>query len=179
MGVPRNHPDYYPIQVANTILGSRLVAEVRLHPELTSGISTNFTMWRNAGAFEISTSTGSQSIRTLVDTVLAEVAKLRNQGPGEEELAGAKRSLAGQSPLALVAPGELAAQVLAVEFYGLEPDYLQGFSNRIDAVGMVDVRRALKSYFCVDDLRILVVANKEEALPQLEGLGTVEVEDPE
>jgi hypothetical protein len=44
---------------------------------------------------------------------------------------------------------------------------------------MTDVRRALKSYFCVDDLRILVVSNPEIAKKQLEGLGTIEVRDPE
>jgi len=114
-----------------------------------------------------------------VDAVLAEIARLRDQGPGDEELAGAKRALTGQFTLGLQAPDELAAQILAVEFYGLEPDYVQGFSTRIDAVTLADVRRALKSYFCVDDLRILLVANPQTALPQLEGLGTVEVEDPE
>jgi hypothetical protein len=39
-------------------------------------------------------------------------------------------------------------------------------------------RRALKSYFCVDDVRILVVSNPEQAKKQLAGLGPVEVEDP-
>ena len=183
MGVPRNHPDYYPIQVANTILGggftSRLVDEVRVHQGLTYGISSDFTMWRNAGTFGISTFTRNESIRQLVDAVLAEVARLRDQGPREEELASAKRYLTGQFPLGLQSPDDLAEQILAVEFYGLEPDHLQGFSARIDAVTMEDVRRALKSYFCVEDLRILLVSNPEAALPLLQGLGTVEVEDPE
>ena len=183
MGVPRNHPDYYPIQVANVILGggfsSRLVDEIRVNQGLTYGISSGFTMWRNTGRFGIETFTRNESIRKTVDAVLAEVGKLRDQGPSEEEVARAKRLLTGQFPLGLQAPDDLAAQLLAVEFYGLEPDYLQGFSARIDAVTMEDVRRALKSYFCVGDLRILVVSNPAVARPQLEGLGPLEVGPPQ
>jgi hypothetical protein len=44
---------------------------------------------------------------------------------------------------------------------------------------MVDCRRALKSYFCVDDLRILVVSNPEVAKKALEGLGPIDVRDPQ
>jgi hypothetical protein len=44
---------------------------------------------------------------------------------------------------------------------------------------MVDCRRALKSYFCTDDLRILVVSNPGVAKKALEGLGTIDVRDPQ
>jgi zinc protease len=54
-GVARNHPDYFPIRVANTILGggftSRLVNEIRVVRGLTYGIGSSFPMYRNAGAF--------------------------------------------------------------------------------------------------------------------------------
>jgi len=181
--VPRNHPDAYAIRVANVILGggftSRLVDQIRVNQGLTYGISSGFTMWRNAGTFGIETFTRNETLRKTLDAVLAEVGKLRDQGPTEEEVAKAKRYITGQFPLGLQAPDELAARILDVEFYGLEPDHLQGFAARIDAVTPVDVRRALKSYFCVEDLRILVVSNPEVARPQLEGLGPIEVKDPE
>ena len=44
---------------------------------------------------------------------------------------------------------------------------------------MDDCRRALKSYFCVDDLRILVVSNPQTSRLALEGLGPIEVRDPQ
>ena len=183
VGVPRNHPDFYPIVVANAILGSgftsRLVNEVRVNQGLTYSIGSRFGMYRNAGTFSINTFTRNETIRKTVDAVLATEKKLFDEGPSEEELTKARTYLTGQYPLGLQAPDALAAQVLNVEFFGLDPMYLQTYQDKISAVTMTDVRRALKSYFCVDDLRILVVSNPEIAKKQLEGIGTIEVRNPE
>jgi len=183
MGVPRNHPDYFPITVANTILGagftSRLVNEIRVVQGLTYSISSRFGMFRNAGTFRIGTFTKNETLRKTIDETLKVVRSLLDAGPSEEELAKAKRYLTGQFPLGLQAPDALATQLLDVEFYGLDPNYVETFSDRINAVTMADCRRALKSYFCVDDLRILVVSNPEVAKKALEGLGPIEVKEPQ
>src|SRR5262245_47088617 len=183
MGVPRNHPDYYPITVANTILGagftSRLVNEIRVVQGLTYSISSRFAMFRNAGTFRIGTFTRNETIRKTIDETLKVVKTLQEAGPSEEELAKAKRYLTGQFPLGLQAPDALATQLLDVEFYGLDPRFVETFSDRINAVTMADCRRALKSYFCVEDLRILVVSNPEVAKKALEGLGPIDVRDPQ
>jgi len=183
MGVPRNHPDYFPITVANTILGSgftsRLVNEIRVVQGLTYSISSRFGMFRDAGTFRIGTFTKNETIRKTIDETIKVVRDLLAAGPGEDELAKAKRYLTGQFPLGLQAPDALATQLLDVEFYGLDPRYVETFSDRINAVTMADCRRALKSYFCVDDLRILVVSNPDSARKSLEGLGPIEVKDPQ
>jgi zinc protease len=183
MGVPRNHPDYYPITVANTILGSgftsRLVNEIRVVQGLTYSISSRFGMFRNAGTFRVSTFTKNETLRKTIDETIKVVKGLLDAGPSEEELAKAKRFLTGQFPLGLQAPDALATQLLDVEFYGLDPRYVETFSDRVNAVTMTDCRRALKSYFCVDDLRILVVSNPDTAKRALEGLGPIEVKDPQ
>jgi len=182
IGVPRNHPDYYPIRVANTILGSgftsRLVNEVRVNQGLTYSIGSGWAMYRNAGIYRIDTFTRNEAIRKTIDASLAVEKKLLDEGPSEEELAKAKSYITGQFPLGLQAPDALAAQVLDADFYGLEPSYLQNFPDRISAVSMTDARRALKSYFCVDDVRILVVSKPDIARKQLEGLGPIEVREP-
>ena len=182
MGVPRNHPDYYPITVANTILGagftSRLVNEIRVVQGLTYSISSRFGMFRNAGTFRISTFTKNETLRKTIDETLKVVKSLLETGPSEEELAKAKRYLTGQFPLGLQAPDALAEQLIDIEFYGLDPKYVETFNDRVNAVTMTDCRRALKSYFCVDDLRILVVSNPEVAKKALDGLGPIEVQDP-
>jgi zinc protease len=182
-GVARNHPDFFPITVANTILGggftSRLVNEVRVVQGLTYGIGSGFRMYRNAGTFGISTFTRNATLRKCIDATLAVVKQLLDQGPSEEELAKAKRYLTGQFPLELQAPDALAAQLLDVEFYGLDPRFVEKFDENVNAVTMTDCRRALKSYFCTDELRILVVSNPDTAKKALEGLGPIEVKQIE
>src|SRR4030095_11132885 len=101
--------------------------------------------------------------------------KLVNQGPPEEVRDKARKYVTGQYPLGLQAPDDLAAQLASVEFYGLPRDYLETFTDKINAVTMADVRRVLKSRVCIDDLRILVVSNPDVAKKALTGLAPAEV----
>ncbi len=182
-GVARNHPDYFPITVANTILGggftSRLVNEIRVVQGLTYGIGSGFHMYRNTGTFGITTFTRNETLRRCIDESIRVVKQLLEQGPTEEELAKAKRYLTGQFPLGLQASDQLADQLVEIEFFGLDPKFVENYDASVNAVAMTDCRRALKSYFCTDDLRILVVSNPDSAKKALEGLGPVEVKEIE
>jgi len=182
-GVARNHPDYFPITVANTILGggftSRLVNEIRVVQGLTYGIGSGFRMYRNAGTFGITTFTRNETLRRCIDESIRVLKQLLEQGPSEEELAKAKRYLTGQFPLGLQAPDQLAAQLIEIEFYGLDPQFVEKYDASVNNVAMTDCRRALKSYFCTDDLKILVVSNPDSARKALEGLGPIEVKEIE
>jgi len=179
--VPRNHPDFYAITVANTILGSgftsRLVNEIRVAQGLTYSIGSSFDMYRLTGTFDVSTFTKNETIRKCIDETIKVMRNLKTTGPTDDELAKAKRYLTGQFPLSLQAPDALAARLLNIEFYGLDPKYVETFSSRINAVTMADVRRVLDQHFCVDDLRILVVSNPPVATKALKGLGPVGVQD--
>jgi len=182
-GVPRNHPDFFPITVANSILGggftARLMNEIRVVQGLTYSISSRFRMYRNAGTFGISTFIRNETLRKCIDETLKVVKALLEQGPSDEELAKAQRYLTGQFPLRLQAPDALASQLLDIDFYGLDPQFVENYTDRINAVTMADCRRALKSYFCTDDLKILVVSNPDSAKAALAGLGPIEVREIE
>ena len=179
--VPRNHPDWYAIQVANTICGagftSRLVNSIRVEQGLTYSISSRFQQNRNAGAFRISTFTRNDQLRKCVDAVLAEVKKLVDEGPTQAELDKARNYLKGQFPLGLQSPDELAGEIANVEFFGLPLDFIATYPERIGAVTMADTKRVLKEYFCTDDLKVLVVTNGELAQKALAGLGTLETKE--
>ena len=181
LGVARNHPDFFPITVANLILGggftSRLVNAIRVEQGLTYSISSGFRMRRDVGTFHISTFTRNETLRRTIDETLKVIRALVDQGPSEDELAKAKRYLTGQFPLGLQAPDALAQQILDVEFFGLDPQFIQTFDGKVNAVEMSDVKRALKSYFNIDDLKILVVSNPDSARKALAGLGPIEVKE--
>ncbi len=96
LGVPRNHPAYFPLLVGNTVLGggftSRLVNEVRVNRGLTYSISSSFVSFRTTGMAQISTFTKNESVRQTIDVVLEEARKVREQGITAAELAAAKSS---------------------------------------------------------------------------------------
>ncbi|MGH7741058.1 MAG: M16 family metallopeptidase [Candidatus Eiseniibacteriota bacterium] len=181
MGVARNHPDYYPITIANTILGagftSRLVNAIRVEQGLTYSIDSEFHMYRDAGTFGVSTFTRNATLRRTIDETLRVIHSLIEDGPTADELEKAKRYLTGQFPLQLQAPGSLARALLDIEFYGLDPATLQVHDDRVNAVTLDDTRRVLRSYFDIDHLKILVVSNPDSARAALGGLGTLEVQE--
>ena len=151
---------------------------MRVRQGLTYEIASDFDMERDAGTHEISSSTRVAATRKLIDAALAQVRKLAEEGPTEQELASAIQYLTGQYPMDLQAPADLAERILDVEFYGLGEGDLETFPDRVRAVTMTDVRRALKSYFCTSDVRIVVVADPAAVRAQLEGLGPIEVKEP-
>lgn len=176
---PRNHPDWFPVQLANTILGdgftSRLVNSVRVEKGLTYSIGSSFRTYRAAGAFRVSTFTRNEKLRPCMDAVLAEVGKLASEGPTQAEFDKARNYLMGQYPLGLQAPDDLAGEIATNEFYGLDPEFIENYDANVKAVTMDDCRRVLKQYFCVNDLRIVVVTQGAIAKQALDDLGTVEV----
>jgi zinc protease len=176
--VPRGHPDYFAIQVANTILGdgftSRLVNSIRVDQGLTYSIGSRFLQHRMAGAFRIGTFTRNDQLRRCVDAVLAEVQKLVDEGPTPAELDKSRNYLVGQYPIGLQAPDDLAAELVNVEFYRLDPGFIETYGERVRAVTMDDVKRVLKQHFCTKDLRLLVVSNPDVARKALDGLGTID-----
>jgi len=181
--VPRNHPDWFAMEVANTICGagftSRLVNSIRVEQGLTYSIGSAFQQRRAAGAFRISTFTRNDQLRKCVDATLAEVKKLVDEGPTDAELDKAKNYLKGQYPLGLQAPDDLAGEIANVEFFNLPQDFIATYPAKIDQVTMVDVKRVLKTYFCTEDLKILVVTNGEMAKKALDGLGALEMKEIE
>jgi len=72
-----------------------------------------------------------------------------------------------------------SASVANVEFFSLPQDFIASYPDKIGAVTMADVKRVLKTYFCTDDLKILVVSNGELAKQALDGLGAMEMKEIE
>ena len=180
--VSRSHPDYFALQVTNTILGgmftSRLVDSIRVSQGLTYGISSRFGQGRQTGHFLIRTFTRNETLRRTLDETLRILGELVAEGPTEEELAKAKRYLTGQFPLELQAPADLAGQLLQIHRYRLPDDFLSSWDAKVRAVSMKDCRRVLQERYCGEEAGILIVADPEVAVPALEGLGEFEVAPP-
>ena len=132
-------------------------------------------MQKDAGEYVITTFTKNETLRKAIDETIRVVQRLKTDGPTQEELDKAHQYLTGQYPLGLQSPDDLAARLLDVEFYGLPAGDLNTFADRVDAVTLADCRRAAKSYFCTDDLKILVVTNPDVGRKALAGLGPLTV----
>lgn len=182
IGVARDNPDIFAINVTNIILGggfaSRLVDEIRVNRGLTYGVSSRFVPFKDSGIYLISTFTKNKTTRETIDVALAEVKKFREKGVSAEELKGAQNYIKGLFPLRLETPEAIATQITDIEFYGLDPNYVENYYKKIDAVTLDEVKKTAQKYFEYDNLAFLVVTNPKEVKSQLAGMGKLEVTKP-
>ena len=179
LALKRGDPDYFPLTVGNTILGSGftswLVDEVRVKRGLTYSIRSSVEAHRGAGVLSVSTFSRNASVAETIQVALEQVAKLRAGTVSAEDLDKARNFLAGLYPLRLETPGDQAEAFLDVDLYGLDAEYVNLYQRRVRAVGIDAVKRAAARFVSPDDLAIVVVGPAAELKARLAPLGPVTV----
>jgi zinc protease len=168
IGVRRDNPDYYALSIMNFILGgggfsSRLMDSIRDRMGLAYSVYSSFSPRLEQGHFMVSVQTKNASANTVVDEVLGEMKRIREEGVTEEELDDAKAYLTGSFPRRLDTMGKLVGFLSSVEFYGLGPDYVEKYPGYINAVSREDVMRVAQKYLDTEDFILAVVAKQSEA----------------
>lgn len=163
-GIMRDDPDWYAALILNHILGgsgqqSRLFHEVREKRGLAYGVSSSLRVYKKAALLVISTASANERVAEAIRVVRAELARLRNEGPTERELADAKTYLTGSLALALDSSGAIAGLLHSMQVDGLSRDHLQKRAGLIAAVKLDDVRRMARRLLR-EDAAITVVVGK-------------------
>ncbi|WP_421996945.1 M16 family metallopeptidase [Reyranella sp.] len=161
-GVARDDPDWYAALAMNHILGgggqqSRLFHEVRERRGLAYGVSSSLRTYRRASLLVISTASANERIAESIRVVRAELARLRAEGPTEQELADAKTYLTGALALALDSSGAIAGLLHSMQVDKLQPDHLTRRAALIAAVKIEDVRRLARRLLADDSITTVVV----------------------
>ncbi len=179
IGTGRNTPDFFPLEVANNILGggftSRLMDEIRVNRGLSYGARSRMLKYMHGGYFLVSTFTKNETLRETVDVALAELGKMRDISVDDEELEGSKRYISGLFPFRIETNSDLARWMLSIEFFGLGKDFVERYRSEIDKVTSEDVQRVAREYFQAEDNLIVILTDYEETARQFEGLGEIEV----
>jgi zinc protease len=169
-GVSRTAPDYDAAMMMNYVLGgaslsSRLMENLRDAQGLVYGVYSMLTPGLGAGPLQIRAGTNPANVERCVGSVLAELCRLRDEGPSPEEIDAAKGYLTGVFPVRLEANSGVAAQILAVELYELGVDYIERYDSIIEGVAREAVADAARRYLS-DERYVLVVAGDlpEEAV---------------
>jgi zinc protease len=178
-GIDIKSPDYFAVQVANTIFGagftSRLVDELRVKRSLTYGARSSFSASLYGGTYSISTFTKNGTIDETMGVVLDEIKKYRAKGATTEELKKGQNYTAGSFARSLQSPEALAARLTDIELYGFAKDHLEKYIQKLRAVTLDDVQRVAQKYFLLDDLLIVLVSPAQETAPKVQKYGSVSV----
>jgi len=182
LGLPRSHPDYFPLNLVNYILGeggfsSRLMTRIRSELGATYGIRSHFNFRRAPGPFIISTFTPAANTALVVREIRAVLEEVREQGVTAQELAEAQSYYVGHFPLGLETPRGLSRQVISLNLYDLGADYLKRYCERIRGVSLQDAARAAREHLHPEALVTLVLGPASQCAADLEKEGPLKMVD--
>lgn len=175
-GPPRNTPDYYALQVMNTILGgmfqSRLNANIREEKGYSYGVNSGFAYGKGPGAFRA----GGDIVTAKSDAALVEFMKelrgiLGARPITDDELTTAKDALIQRLPGTFASVSSINTAITTLWTQNLPDDYYQQYANRVAAITKDDVMRVAKQYVTVDHLAIVIVGDRSVIEAPLKATG--------
>jgi zinc protease len=175
-GPPRNTPDYFALQVLNTILGgqfqSRLNANIREQKGYSYGVSSGFGYGKGPGAFRA----GGAIFSAKTDAALIEFMKELKGIVGEkpitdEEIKTAKESLIQGLPQRFASVSAISGAITSLVVQGLPDDYYQTYAKNVSVVTKEDLLRVAKRYIDINRLAIVIVGDRASVEAPLKATG--------
>ncbi len=179
IGVARDNPDFFAIQVMNTILGGGFTSRVNMNLREDKGYSygarTGFSFRRGAGPFSASAGVQTAVTKESVIEFLKEIRGIRGEIPvTQAELEYNKQSIIRRFPAGFETVDGIGGQLANSVIYNLPASYFADYISRINAVTLDDVNRVANKYLTPDKLAIVVVGDRktiEPGLKEIDGLG--------
>ena len=175
-GPPRNTPDYFALQVLNTILGgqfqSRLNANIREQKGYSYGVNSNFSYGKGPGAFRAGGSIFSGKTDAALVEFMKELKGIVGEKPiTDEEIKTAKESLIQGLPQRFSSVSAISNAITSLVVQGLPDDYYQTYAKNVSAVTKEDLLRVAKRYIDLEHLAIVIVGDRASVEGPLKALG--------
>ncbi|HEX5885786.1 MAG TPA: pitrilysin family protein [Pyrinomonadaceae bacterium] len=164
-GPPRNTPDYFALQVLNTILGgqfqSRLNANIREQKGYSYGVNSGFSYGKGPGAFRAGGSIFSAKTDAALIEFMKELKGIVGEKPiTDEEITTAKESLIQGLPQRFASVSAISNAITSLVVQGLPDDYYQTYAKNVSAVTKEDLLRVAKRYIDLNHLAIVIVGDR-------------------
>ncbi len=161
-GIARDDPKFFDAYLMNHILGggtfsSRLYTEVREKRGLAYGVGSYLVDYDHASFLAASTATRADRAGESIDIIRQEMARLADEGPGDEELAKAKAYVKGAYAVQNLSSSlSIASTLVGIQLDGLGVDYIDKREGLIDAVDAEGVKAMAKELLTPDPTIITV-----------------------
>jgi predicted Zn-dependent peptidase len=166
-GPPRSTPDYFALQVLNTILGgqfqSRLNANIREQKGYSYGVNSGFGFGKGPGAFRAGGAIFSDKTDAALIEFMKELKGVEGDRPiTDEELKTAKDNLIQGLPARFASVTAISASITLLLVQGLPEDYYQNYAKNVSAVTKEDLLRVAKQYIDLSHLAIVIVGDRSK-----------------
>lgn len=176
----RDHPDYFPVLVLNTILGgsftSRLNTNLRETHGYSYGAGSSFAMRLGQGPFLASSAVFTAKTDSAVVEFFHELRRIREEPVTSAEVERAKQYVALGLPRRFETVGGVAGQLAELELHGLSMDFYNGYVDAVMAVTAEEVQRVAREHLRPDQAVVVVVGDRSEVEAGLRALPLGEVE---
>jgi predicted Zn-dependent peptidase len=163
VGVPRSTPDYYAIEVLNTILGgsftSRLNQNLREQHGYAYGAASAFDMRRVAGSFLAAAGVQTDKTGESVGEFFKELTGMLKPIPADE-VSRARNYLALSYPRDFETTRDIAGELADMVVYDLPADYFNTYVQKIQAVTPEQVQAAARKYIQPDKFAVVIVGDR-------------------
>lgn len=178
--VDRTHADYFPLLVANTILGvgtsSRMFRILREQKGFGYDAHSELEPRQSSGLLAAVTQVRNEVVDSALQALLDELRRLGRQRVDDEELEAAKNFLTGTFAIGLETPAALAGQLLNVRLNRLPKNYLENYVPRVRAVTAEQVQAVAARYLDPETLAIVLVGDAARISEKIRKLAPPEAE---
>jgi len=172
---PMNGKDYFPLLLANQILGggadSKLFMNLREKHGFTYGAYSAVGSGRFQGLFRANAAVRTEKVDSAINEMVKEVLNMRDGKITDEELAIAKAKYNGSYALRMEDPSITATYASNILINNLPKDFYSSYLQKINSVTIDDIKRVSNTYFNESNSRIVIVGNGKKILPNLARLG--------
>jgi predicted Zn-dependent peptidase len=150
-GYQQDHEDRYASYLLNTVLGgsmsSRLFQNVREKRGLAYSVFSGLSAYRDAGSVTIYAGCASEAVGELIDVVIAELRRLKDERLPESELQRAKDHLKGSLMLSLESTSSRMSHLARQEIYFDRQVGLDETLAGVEQVSADDIQRVARDLF--------------------------------
>jgi predicted Zn-dependent peptidase len=161
VGASRTDPARTAQSVVNTVFGGRFTSmlntELRVNSGLTYGARASFDRSLQPGTFSIASYTETGKTTQAIDLALDTLARLHRGGLDADQLKSSQNYMLGQFPPTIETNGQIAARLAEMLFYGLGPEDVNEYAQRVSAVDAAVVRGTIERSFPQPDRLVLVL----------------------
>ncbi len=178
LGIERNNPDYFTVEVMNEVLGggfsSRLFKAIRTEKGLAYSVGGGIgAAFDHPGIFRVAMGTKSGSTVDAINALYEELRNMTIKPVTEEEIRDAKDSILNRFIFNFDSKSKVLAERMLYEFYGYPADFLERYRAGVEKATPNDVDRVAKKYIHEGQFAVLVVGNQKEFVKPLTTLGQV------
>ena len=157
----RLHPDFYEVQILNTIFGgyfgSRLMSNIREEKGYTYNIYSGVDTYYESGYMYISTEVNGEKTTATLRAIKKEMKKLREELVDDDELQMVRNYMTGALLNGMDGPLNMSALMRALVFERVGEDGLRRQIHALQTITPERIRELAQLYLQFEDFLVVIV----------------------